>query len=216
MKIRFITVSLIVMTSLPAIAQDSTDAPDSATKWSAKEVPSDLVDTIINRNMFVPDQRRAPRVETPPEDVDDTQTEEAAPPVEVHPEDPDRRFRLIGASFVTDRWLAFIENLDDAQIHRVSIDGKIASGTITEIGYNRIEYAVDGETRTVLIGRDLTGAEPVMPAPSYPGASGATAPPSNVTPTNGNDAPTAAPSDADARRAEILRQLRERRERENQ
>lgn len=217
MRVWFMTAVLGTLPTLAVVAQDSVDLTKTETKWSAREVPSEVVDTIINRNIFVPDQRRAPRVETPTIDDSDTASDEPAVQIEAKPEDPGRRFRLIGSSFSTGQWIAFIEQMDTNDIRRITINGEIANGTVTRIDYNRIEYAVDGEKRDILIGRDLTGAEPVMPTTAYPGTNGPTVTPPTTTSTSNNGPPAAAsPSDADARRAEILRQLRERRERENQ
>lgn len=217
MKTWFITVLLVMLSTLPVTAQDAVDTAATVTKWSARQVPSETVDTIINRNMFVPDQRRAPRIEAPPADEGDAGgSDDPEPaPAEAHPEDPGRRFRLIGSSFSTGRWIAFIEQIDTTDIHRVAVNGEIANGTVATIDYDRIGYTVDGETRAVQIGRDLTGAEPVMPTTTYPGTDNAAPSPTAAAPSN-NNGPPAASSDADARRAEVLRQLRERRERENQ
>ncbi|MEZ6190656.1 MAG: hypothetical protein R3C45_05115 [Phycisphaerales bacterium] len=217
MRVWFIVLLFVTLPALAAVAQEGSDTAKTKANWSAKEVPSEVVDTIISRNIFVPDQRRAPRVETPAQDADDAASDQSPPPVEAQPEDPGRRFRLIGASFSTGQWIAFIEEIDTSDIHRLAVDGPIANGTVATIDYDRIEYAVDGEVRDILIGRDLTGAEPVKTAVSYPGTNGPAAPPTTATPPTNNSSPTATPtSDADARRAEILRQLRERRERENQ
>lgn len=214
MRAWFITGLLVTLSSLPVAAQDDTGATTEVTAWSARIIPSEVVDVIINRNLFVPDQRRAPRIETPTQEADDAASDEPAPPVEIQPEDPGRRFRLIGSSFSTGRWIAFIEQIDTTDIHRVAVNDEIANGTVTTIDYNRIGYTAEGETRDILIGRDLTGAEPVMPATSYPGSNGSTS--SSTATTSSPNNSSAAPPDADARRAEILRQLRERRERENQ
>lgn len=218
---RLITVWLVTLPALTVIAQDSDEPVVSVTAWSAGAVPADVVDTIINRNMFVPGQRRAPRIETPAEHAEDARPDEPATPADAErpqdrPEDPARRFRLIGSSFSTGQWIAFIEQTDTSEIHRVAVNTAVANGSVAAIDYDQIEFAVGGETRTVLIGRDLTGAEPLTPNAAAPGADGP--PPSSpaTTPATTHNAPDAAPSDADARRAEILRQLRERREQQSQ
>jgi len=220
-KTWLITVLLVTLPTFSVIAQDSTDLAVSVTAWSAGAVPADVVDTIINRNMFVPGQRRAPRIETPADNADDARSDESAPPSaedrpQDRPEDPGRRFRLIGSSFSTGQWIAFIEQADTSDIHRVAVNTAVANGTVLAIDYDQIVFAVEGETRTVLIGRDLTGAEPLTPAAAAPGAAGPSPSSTATTPPTTNNAPDAAPSDADARRAEILRQLRERREQQSQ
>jgi hypothetical protein len=216
MRVWFMTAVLVTLPTLAVVAQDSADTVVDKAKWSAREVPSEVVDTIISRNIFVPDQRRTPRVETPTIEDSGTTSDEPAIQIEAQPEDPGRRFRLIGSSFSTGQWIAFIEQMDTDDIRRIAIDGEIANGTVSRIDYDRIEYTVDGEARDILIGRDLTGAEPVMPTVAFPGTNGPAATPPTTTSTSNNGSPAAPSSDADARRAEILRQLRERRERENQ
>jgi hypothetical protein len=217
---------LLIITTLPALAQQDTTTPPSKTVWSARQVSAELVEAVINGNLFVPDQRREPRVQPPPGDSasDESQTYGPTdPPIEYRAEDPDRSYRLIGTSFTGGRWLAFIENDQTREIHRVTVDESIASGTVTAINYNRIEYAANDQSRSVPIGRDLTGAEPPASLESDLSGLFATESASDVstdsmdTQSQADNTPAAtAPSTADDQRAEVLRRLRERRERESQ
>lgn len=224
---KWILPMLLIVSPLPAAAQKDADPINGASTWSAREVPAELVDSIINGNMFMPDLRREPRVELSPGDAvsDEMRAEDPPAPQPVYSaDDPDRRFRLIGSSFAGGRWLAFIENNETGEVHRVAVEEPIASGTITAIDYNRIEYVANDESRTVLIGRDLTGAEPPTTLESdlsslfesdTPSVQTAVSPRADTSSNTPNTLATD-PSDAEARRAEVLRRLRERRERESQ
>lgn len=222
-----LVITLVMLPLLPTVGQESDDVPVHKPTWSPRPVGSELVNSVINGNLFVPNQRRAPRVETKPGEADnptkaeDTQTSQ--PPIDVEPENPDRRYRLIGTSSDTGRWVAFIENTETDEVFRVALDEEIARGSVALISYDRIEYSVNGQVISVLIGRDLTGE---IPQPSLGErldnlfmSDSTTTEPDNSTETSGTNSensPSATPSDADAQRAEILRRLRERRQRDSQ
>ena len=221
---------LIVLPGALSFTQSKEDAPGQVQAWSPRPVPGGLVDKVINGNLFVPNQRREPRVEPPSGEANNSEgpDENAPPPVEREPENPDRRYRLVGTSAETGRWLAFIENTETREVVRVAVDQEVASGSVTKIDYNRIEYANDGETTSVLIGCDLTGEPPQPPlnerldnlfmpesaVSSRPDGSGASESSNNG--SSGGNPSSAPPSDTDAQRAEILRRLRQRRERDSQ
>lgn len=224
---------IVCLTAWPrahAIAQTDHDTTKQVEAWSPRAIPDELVGRINNGNLFVPNLRREPRVETPQGEADDDTNpdENAATPVVVEPENPDRRYRLVGISSETGQWLVFIENTESREVVRIAVGDEIASGSVTLIEYNRIEYTTDGQATSVLIGRDLTGEMPRaasnqnLDSPFVPGstaARGSSDPGSSDSqgsdPSNSNP-PSATPPNADAQRAEVLRRLRERRERESQ
>lgn len=215
--------SVIMLLALPVMAQDTPTPTTPA--WTARTVPKDLIDSVINGNLFVPNQRREPRVEPPPGNTEQETTSAPEPQrTEIVPDDPDRDYRLIGTSQNGGQWLAFIENNQSQQIHRIAVDQPIASGRITHIDFNRIEYAVNDETRGIQIGRDLTGAAPIPTLESD--LDNLFAPSTNteqaINPSGADqasDTHTTGPvtdTAGESSRAEILRRLRERRERESQ
>ena len=208
----------------PVVAQNGSAPAQAAPAWTAREVPAELMEAVINGNLFVPNQRREPRVEPPPGEntSDGSPVEESISPQNTYQEDdPDRAYRLIGLSHTGGRWLAFIENSQTREMHRVAVDQPIASGTVTAIDYDRIEYAVNDETRIIQIGHDLTGIEPRVPLESELSSlfapvttTGETPSPNNIAETT--NTPATETAGGDVSREEILRRLRERRERESQ
>lgn len=213
---------VILITALPAVAQNEAAPKQSTPAWTPHEVPAELMESVINGNLFVPNQRRVPRVEPPPgEETDNQPADQTREPEVIDQDDPDRDYRLIGSSYTGGQWLAFIENSQTREIHRVAVDQSIASGKVSSIDYDRIEYAVNDETRAIQIGRDLTGAEPRASLESE--LSNLFAPvtttdqtPSPTGTTESTNAPATESATGDNSRAEILRRLRERRERESQ
>lgn len=217
---------LLVVALLPCFVWGEEVASDVKPAWTARKVPAGVVETIINGNMFTPDLRREPKVEEPDDgdEAEEVEVEEAqdAPP-EPEVVDPDRGYRLVGTSHAEAGWFAFIESRVSGEIYRVSVDESVASGRVTMIDYNRIEYEVEKDVRTILIGQDLTGAAPQASIESElsrlfdpEGSDSGSSSGSDRELSDETANPGAEPSDAENQRAEILRRLRERRERESQ
>ncbi len=231
---------LIVFSMLVAATAAQAQAPSSgAEPWSARDVDDELVEAVVRGNLFAPEQRRAPRVETPAvEDEPDTEPERTIVEQPPEPDDPGKGYRLVGISRHDGRWLAFIEESGSGLTHRIAPDQPIAAGVVAQIEVDRITYTpeteadteVASEPRIILIGRDLTGA---VPEPSLESAvTNLFVPESTAKVPSGSDSDTDAsssaestnetpptapdPGSAEARRAELLRQMRERRERESQ
>ncbi len=216
MIIAMCCLSSLLMLSASASAQEE---KIDASAWTAKEVSKETMEKVINGNLFVPSQRRAPRVEPAPGEAGQEQPEQQYEP-QPEPEDPDRAYRFIGVSYTGERWLAFFENMQTREVFRVGEDETFASGKLGAISHDVVEYQVGDEQRNIQIGYDLTGA---LASRSYgsgmSGYYGSSDGYGSSTSERGSDNSTTSSnesSDTGSSTADILRRLRERRERESQ
>lgn len=152
---------------------------------------------IVDLNIFRSDRRRlAENVERErnPPTPRDTTSREPVKVTEATPKDPDASWRLSGISHDPDGAIAYIEHTETGELARIEAEDDFSAGRISTIGYETLVYTVDATPRTIRVGETLLG-ERVRPA----GAA-----------TSGSSGSSSKPASLEDR----LRELRERRARE--
>ncbi len=202
--------------------------PLRAGAWQPPIVDASRVQRIVAGNLFAargpPGAGPAAGVVPPPN------TDDPPPPPEVDapPPDPDARFALIGVSGTEDQLVAFIEDTSSGEVFRVTRDQAFSVGEIVGVGLDRLSYRVGDEVRLIALGESLLYATPGADAgdtqapadaedaaPDAPASDADTPAEINVEARSG-EAEFSTRSGPDARRAELLEQMRERRERQQQ
>lgn len=171
--------------------------------WQPEQQNRSAYRDIVDFNIFLADRRRlaeqVDRERNPPA-PSDPQPVATEPEAEDSPPDPDTLWRLTGISRDRDKTIAFIEHVETGELARISKPMSFSLGEITTIGYEGIIYVVDDKERMIRVGESLIGQR-VTPTASSTSTTDGTAEEGENKPTSGSA-------------ADRLRQLRERRERE--
>jgi|GEM_PF-5729867 len=170
--------------------------------WSPKAVPDVWVDTILRARVlgpYDPPPPPRPKIERADdtEKIDNKEPQEKAPPP-----DPDTKLRLVGLVQIDEGGIALIEDMDSNSTQKVKIGDKYSKGNFEAINGTLLIYSVDGERREIGLGLTLAGE--AVQASSLP------SPTSTSTSAAGGKSSSGG-NDDDARRAELLRLMRERR-----
>lgn len=160
--------------ALVRAAQTPDDAPRRGA-WQPADEDRSAYRDIIDFNIFRSDRRRlAEKVDRdrnppPPKSTTPRETVDKDPEA---PRDPDADWRVAGITHSPEGPVVFMENTASAESVRLDGPGAFASGEITDIGYDKVVYAVHSESRAINVGQTLLGQRSVVSsAPKTTGSS---------------------------------------------
>jgi len=192
-----LTLSTVVMTGggdRPQVVRAGDAEP-----WRPLPADPGRYDPITGVDIFDPDGPDPARGVTRPRPAE-TRPADTQPATQPAPaDDPDAMRVLVGVTIRGQTATAFIEDRAAGELNRLSLPADYAAGRITDATVDGVTYAVGDERRRVGVGQALTGRPP--------STGGTTA---TVTGPTDEAARPAAP----ANESEILRRLRERRQRQ--
>lgn len=136
-------------------------APMGVARGDTSEQPSDehdraaeMVEQVVAGNIFSAERgRREPEPE-PARTADPEPREEPA-----SPSNPDASLVLVGVVVHADVGYAFIEDLRDGGVRRVTAPGGFGRGEITAIDIDGVVYEVDGSSKQIGLRQNFAGDE---------------------------------------------------------
>ena len=123
---------------------------------------------LVESNMFLRDRRTA---------SPEPSTQPSAPPPS-----PEQTMMLTGIVFEDGGFRAYFENLRESRVVRVSPGDAIATGHVSAILIDALEYFAGSESRWIEIGQDLTGKAAAVAPGGGSSASSTTAPTTTFSP----------------------------------
>ena len=146
----------------PAAAPADTPASPSAkapapNRAGAPDTSWDRYRMLSERNIFSRNRSAAPA---------------ASPALSRPPEVPQNQFVLTGVLQVGGEGIAFFEDARTRATVKVSAGHALGAGKVTAVTPTGVEYELDGATRTVAIGENLTRAPAALPADAATKATG--------------------------------------------
>lgn len=198
------------MTLTPLLVMLTLLQPGGAEPWSPPSEDAATFAPIVALNIFNPNRdglRQArERAEAPPPPPPTLQPAAPPPP----PPDPIDTHVLVGISQRGDETVAFVEDRTTAQVYRLTEGDAVAEGVVRTIAADTVRFEHEGQMYDLHPGLTMRGEAPATalrpsPRPAAPSAAPSSTP-------SGEPAANDAASSAEA---EILRRLRERRQRES-